>query len=215
MLINPQKNAKYRLFLNQLFDDLDFLINDLKESHKRLKEFKWAISLNYLLLNILGENLLSQFLKRKHGEEFDNYKVVSLFELKTIIIRKKIKRESIKKTRDIVSFFHNQKLNPPIFSANLYKMRKNLDLKMLFSLFGGENVSENRFNKDGTGGISFEYEDLFNDRKVSLEKKKFIKEHLESVSKTGTNCIAINKAYHWIPLHSIKWSLWKIFIIIR
>ncbi|TFG00980.1 MAG: hypothetical protein EU541_00830, partial [Promethearchaeota archaeon] len=77
MLINPDKYTEFKSFLFNLYDEIEFITQTIRSYHKRLKEYKWAIALNYLLLKVLGENELSEFIHRKYSEEFENYKLIS------------------------------------------------------------------------------------------------------------------------------------------
>jgi len=202
MLINPDKHTDYKRVLFNLYDEIDFITKQIKNFHKRLDEYKWAISLNYLLLKVLGENRLSKFLRGEYSDEFENYKLVSLFELKKNL-KKKLRRLSDSQRQKAISFFDNFLINPLVFTANLYEMRTNLDLKMLFSLFGGESITIPQYNKDGTGAIFFERSDFQGDSSVAEEKIKLLKDHLRNTSDSQIHCITLNRGYHWTPVRSL------------
>lgn len=203
MLINPDKQTDFKAFLFDLYDELEFITRHIKAFHKRLKEYKWAIALNYLLLKILGENRMSRFLNGEYPEEFENYQLISLFELKNDL-KRRLRGLSDKQAKKATSFFDNYKVNPHVFGANLYEMRTNLDLKMLFSLFGGESVKEPKFNKDGTGAICFERADFRDGSSVAEEKIELLKDHLHESNDSEIHCITLNRGYHWTPVRSLS-----------
>lgn len=203
MLINPDNHTDFKDFLFELYDNIDFITQDIKKFHKRLDEYKWAISLNYLLLKILGENPFSNFLCKEYSDEFENYQLVNLFELKNNL-KRKLRGLSDDQRQKAISFFDNFLIKPLVFTANLYEMRTNLDLKMLFSLFGGESITLPQYNKDGTGAIFFERSDFHQDSSVGEEKIKLLKDHLRNTSDSQIHCITLNRGYHWTPVRSLS-----------
>lgn len=202
MLINPDKHTDFKRFLFDLYDEIEFFTRHIKTFHKTLDEYKWAIALNYLLLKILGDNPLSRFLRSEFGDEFENYKLISLFELKKNL-KSRLRGLSDNQIRKALSYFNNFNMNQHVFVENLYEMRTNLDMKMLFSLFGGQSVSKPLFNKDGTEAIYFERADFREGSTVAEEKIKFLKNHIQKSNDSEVHCITLNRGYHWTPVRSL------------
>jgi hypothetical protein len=198
MLINPDENRALKSFLFNFFDNIKFLTTKIKKSHTRLREFKWALVLNYILIKILGNNCLSTFLHEKYTDECENYKIIGRFELRKNI-KRKLKYSPEIEAQTISLFFQHHLITPLVFLSNLYEMRTNLDLKMLFALFGGDAVINHKFNEDGTGAIFFEKADSLKGEKII-----FLKTHLQNKEEKGNRCIALNSGFHWKPLRSIE-----------
>ena len=55
MLINPEKNLKFKEFLNTLYSKIQFL------KKENSQEFKWTVVLDYILLKYVGNNLRIMF----------------------------------------------------------------------------------------------------------------------------------------------------------
>ncbi|MFO8018920.1 MAG: hypothetical protein R6U96_09815 [Promethearchaeia archaeon] len=190
MLLNPRENIKYKNFLEDLYEKIQFLMPQEK------KEFRWSVVLDYLLLKTLGDNRLTLYLEEKLNETFINYRAIMNFELKKLIKRpfRKVKRSK--------KFFEENKVNPFILRKSLYKMRTDMDLKILFSLFGGDFYPQQQQNYDGTGSLYFTPHD-FEETKKYKEKLRIMESHLETLN-SGIPCIALNMGFHWVAITEVN-----------
>ena len=75
MLINPERNVGFKIFLNDMYGKINFLMKQTRE------EFRWSVVMDYVLLKSLGNNILNQFLKRKIPESVEYYMPILLFDL--------------------------------------------------------------------------------------------------------------------------------------
>ena len=197
MLINPEEHSSYKTSLDDLFSDISFLTYSFKDHYLIYDEFRWAIALDYLLLKSLGENDLKTFLEEELKDIYLNYKPIFEFKLQDTT-SSDIKRLPETFLDLYHSFFENNLVNPFILRRSLFMMRTNVDLKILFSLFGGSFVFNEKFNTDGTGAIDF----IKEEKKTEIyeEKLDFLRTHLENPENDQRNCIALNVGSHWVAV---------------
>ncbi|MFX1258096.1 MAG: hypothetical protein ACFFAN_09565 [Promethearchaeota archaeon] len=204
MLINPEKNKNLKNFLNDLYSKISFLTSALNQDIKSIDEYKWAIVLDYILLKCCGNNTLSSFLRESLPEIFENYKQLMLFKLKNSKI-KQFKQLIPKEKEFYFSFFKNFLVNPLILRQNLFKMRTDIDLKILFFLFGGNFFPQEQEHFDGTGALYYVKEDFKSKSELFISKLNILKNHLfQNTSNNKVPCIALNKGQHWVALNSIE-----------
>ncbi|MFO8018919.1 MAG: hypothetical protein R6U96_09810 [Promethearchaeia archaeon] len=137
------------------------------------------------------------------GDTYVNYKIVST---------NKLNNENNNIVRSLpssfsnlyFSFFESYKVNPYIMRQNLQFFRTDLELKVLFYLFGGKPVQYNNELVDITGGLYFERKD-FKFRTDTAEKKLgLIEKHLNRDSERLHFPIAANFENHWVAINSIE-----------
>lgn len=179
MLINPEKNTKFKEFLDNTYEKISFL------SKQTRKEFKWSVVIDYLLLKSLGDNLLKKFLSEKIPDIVDYYMP---------IVHYKLKDENFSNTNII---------SRRILKKSLHTMREDADLKILFYLFGGNYFPQEQETYDSTRGLYFTSKDFFPNNSGFKYKRDLIKKHLESEKDGNTPCIALNFGYHWVAMNSI------------
>lgn len=194
MLLNPEKNLKVRKFL----DDFYPKVKDFYAIDQSIKEYQWSYVLDYILLKSLGNNKLSEYLFEKIPD-FETIKIYINFELKKSKDRKFGPYNEI--TNNIYeNFFESGVVHPYIIRDHLLSLKLNIELKILFYLFGGEFIPQD--SVDGTGSLFFEKKDLknLNSNTNFLAKYHTIKQH----KKRGDNfSVAINASHHWIALNSV------------
>ncbi len=203
MLINPEINLKFKKFLNSLYDEIEFLAPKSLIKRKNLNEFKWSIALDYLLLKSLGENDLTEELKKKIPILYEDYKFTFSNDLKKKVSNKlKVASKEIKGL--FSAFYKSNLVNPYILKRSLLTMRKNLELRVLFVLFGGKFHHQEHESLGPYGTIYFNKEDFVKDSKVYKNKISLMTKHLKNKKINGVSCIALNKRNHWVAIYSIK-----------
>ena len=131
MLINPEKNTKFKGFFDDTYEKISFL------NKQPRKEFKWSVVIDYLLLKSLGNNLLKKFLSDKIPNIIEYYMPIIHHELKD------------------ANFSKHNIVSKRVLKKSLHTMRTDADLKILFRLFGGKYFPQEQENSDGTGGLYF------------------------------------------------------------
>lgn len=205
MLIDPERNKRFRDFLNFVYDAIEFLLPKFSLHHHLKNEYKWSAVLDYLLLKTLGQNLLMDCVSEglsKIYESYEDYKV--LIETNLLNPRNKIYRNYPKIFQEFYnSFFDNYLINPYILEFNLYQLRTSLELKVLFILFGGKFLPQKLEFSNGKGAICFNKKDFKGTPPIYLEKLKIIENHLNSEN-DEIPAVAVNLGLHWTALDSIR-----------
>ena len=195
MLLNPEQNDQYKLFLDELYEKIQNLMSQGR------KEFRWSIALDYILLKTLGDNLIATYLKKQLKESFINYRAIMDFELKKTITRSF--RGSFKlKNKQTYEFFSRNVICHNILRKSLYEMRTDMDLKILFTLFGGTFYPQKQENPDGTGALYFTRKDF--EQGNYKNKLKIMEKHLKNPNNNFINCIALNMGFHWVAITNIN-----------
>lgn len=195
MLLNPKKHSQYREFLDDLYQKLRFLMEQRRE------EFRWSVVLDFLLLKTLGDNIFSKYLEEKLEETFVNYRAIMNFELREST-QKRFGRMFGQKHSHLHPFFDNNKVTPQILRKSLYEMRTDMDLKILFTLFGGKFYPQEQINYDGTGSLYFTNYD-FKETENYIKKLKIMENHLKNVKENNIPCIALNMGFHWVAITKV------------
>lgn len=189
MLIIPEKNLMFKKFLNELYSKISFLLK------KERNEFKWSIALDYILLKTAGKNILSEFLNEQIPD-FLNYITIMIY-----LLENESFRVSHRKSQD---FFEKNLVNSYILRRSLFSMRKNVDLNIFFSLFGGGFYPQEQEIYDGTGSLYFTRNDFNLSSPIFDAKIQILKDHLLSSENESIKCIALNKGFHWVAISSIE-----------
>ena len=179
MMINPDKNTIFRLFLEDLYNEIDFLNN------QSVKEYKYTISINYLLLKSIGNNLIKDFIREKDVELVDYYMPIIDFDISN------------------EHFSNDNLVRKRLFNEYLYTMKRNEDLKILFYLFGGKYYIQDQEIADSTRSLYFSKRD-FKNKMLYENKRKLIEDHFASASEEHQPCIALNSSYHWVAVSAIQ-----------
>ena len=199
MLIDPETHGKLRDILDRVYHDVQFLIPKLSMRVGGVKEYKWAVSLAYLLLKTLGQNPLSEFLKRE-APFFENYPIVKTHELQSSISGGSDPFQSpFSEWHD--SFFESNLVNPRVLRKNLFTMRTDVEMKILFRLFGGKFLPQEQEILDGTGALYFPKKKFKAKRDQKLEN---LREYLASSKEEWIPRIALNLGSHWVALTEVK-----------
>ena len=203
MLINPERYEKIKNYLNSLYEELDFLMPRLSLKFDLLAEFKWSVVLNYLLLKVLGGNPISQFLEEKMGDSLLNYKIIAV---------NKLNNENNRLVRSLppsfsdfyFSFFEQYKVNPYVMRQNLQFFRTDLELKILFYLFGGKPIIYENKLVDITGALYFTKNDFKRTTETSEKKMELLETHLNYEPNGAFYPIAANFENHWVAINKIE-----------
>ena len=206
MLINPEKNEKFQIFLDDLYEEIEFLIPKLSYKFRLKNEYKWSVVLDYLLLKSLGDNILNDYLTNIFPEFYEYYEDYINLTLNSLQIKKtrKIKRLPPRFKDFYNSFFDNYLVNPYIIEKNLFTMRIDMDLKVLFTLFGGKFLPQKLEFSNGKGAICFTKNDFRLGSNIFEEKFLLIKGHLQENESDNFNCIALNVGHHWTAVNFIE-----------
>lgn len=176
MLINPEKNAQLRTFLNGFYENIKFL------KKTQLDEFKWSVVVDYLILKSIFDQDLKNHIRSKDPDIIDYYFPIKLYELKSY------------------PFSRNGLLTKNVFNYHLHKWKTNNDLKILFYLFGGTYYPQPQKFPDGTGSLYFET----NSNSEAETKLEEMKTHLKMSNDNESFCIALNiRSFHWVAVNSI------------
>ena len=203
MLIDPEENSKFKKFMNDFFEEIEFLIPRLTQKGKLLKEYKWTVVINYLLLKIMGDNLLSEQLREKLPEFFlEDYQVHIIHKLKNENSRI-IRRLAQRFKNYYYSFFDSFLINPYVLERDLNTMKKDVDLRILFALFGGIYIHQTHDTLGSKGEIFFSREDFEGEGKPYSEKIQLLYEHLEKSGNKTASSIILNINSHWVSVTSI------------
>ncbi|MHA1147333.1 MAG: hypothetical protein ACTSR8_03725 [Promethearchaeota archaeon] len=203
MLINPERNQKVKIFLDQLFEDIKFLTYAFKPNYLEVAEFRWSIALGYLLLKCFGNNLISRYLSDKLGEIYDTYKLIFIQKIKNVDTSE-LRRLPIEFIELYLSFFETGLINPFVLRRELLLLREDVDLKSLFSIFGGNFYPQEQEIPDGTGALYFTKNDKKNDAANYYSKIDILKAHLANFQNGNIPCIAVNTGGHWVAVSSIE-----------
>ncbi len=197
MLINPEENSSFKQFLSNFYAKIHFLVPKLSISLRN--ELGWAVALNYLLLKSLGRNDFNDHLNR-------SLDIFEFYSITTQNILQSGNKKELKQLPELFSelffsFFENFLINPYVFSKSLFMMRTDLDLKILFSLFGGVFFPQEQESADGTGALYF----TKNDFKIKIvdHKLSILKTHLLNSKNDNIPCIALNLSAHWVAVNSV------------
>ncbi|MBD3339455.1 MAG: hypothetical protein GF353_10120 [Candidatus Lokiarchaeota archaeon] len=128
---------------------------------------------------------MNEYLNREHPEIVQYYVPITFFN---------IGDESFSKTNLVTR---------QIIKNYLYQMRTDIDLKILFKLFGGRFFPQNQEIYDGTGGLYFTEKDFKGDRDGFKAKISILSNHLYR-NNFKTPCIALNKEHHWVAIQEVK-----------
>jgi hypothetical protein len=180
MLINPEKNTKFKEFFEDAYDNIGFLCKQTR------KEFKWSVVIDYILLKSLGDDLIKEFLSEKNPDIVDVYMPIAHFMLDD----KKFSKTNIVSKR--------------IINKSLYTMREDVDLKILFYLFGGNFFPQEQETYDSTRALYFTFKDFYPNDSGFKNKLEIMKNHLQSEVIGKVSCIAINFGHHWVAVNSIE-----------
>jgi len=203
MLINPEENPQFKEFMNEFFEEIDFLVPRLTQKGRLLKEYKWSVVINYLLLKIMGDNLLSERLREVLPEFFlEDYQVHIIHKLKNENSRI-IRRLAQGFKNYYYSFFDSFLVNPYVLERDLNTMKKDVDLRILFALFGGTYSHQTHETLGSKGEICFSREDFGGERKPYSEKIQILYEHLEKAESKTVSSIMLNTHSHWVSVTSI------------
>lgn len=179
MMINPEKNTQFKVFLEDLYNQLEYLNN------QPIQEYQYSISINYLLLKSIGNNLIKEFIRKKDEDLVEYYMPIIDFD----ISNEQFSTDNLVRRR--------------LFNEYLYTMKRNEDLKILFYLFGGKYYNQEQEIADPTRSLYFSKRDFKN--KTSYEyKRKIIEDHFKNCSEVRKPCMALNISYHWVAISAIK-----------
>ena len=193
MSINPEKNFLFRTFLDDMYEKLSISF-DLKEKNRA--EFGWSFLLSYLILKSLQENVLNDFLRKKIPDRIDDYIALLKFEL--------MKRERLDKYFYDSPSFNGFSIDRNMLKLNTYKWRKNIELHLLFLLFGGEFFPQEQQIYDGTGSLYFTLEDFKDNFECRQQKFNILKDHL-MMRENGIPAILLNiTSFHWVTINDIQ-----------
>lgn len=201
MLLNPEKHDGMKSFLTEFYEQIDFLIPQLSKNPVILDEYKWSVVLNYLLLKILGQNELHEFLK-EHVDEFETHVAVKTSSYHNEEASK-LKQLPELFSELFFSFFENHLVNPYLLRTSLFSMRTDREIKILFKLFGGTFYAQDQEFPDGTGALYFTEGDFKSKPKEADNKLDILKNHLKKTTNNETFCIAVNLGFHWVAVRSI------------
>ena len=179
MLINPEKNLKFRKILERIYEKIKFLMKSNQN------EFKWSITITYLLLRSMGSNLIRDYLLEKNPEIVDYYMPIVHY-----------------KIRDN-KFYDTNKITKRILKNHLHTMREDPDFKILFYLFGGDFYPQEQEIWDGTGALYFIRNDFEQEGLNYRKKLRILDDHLKTRKDGKRNCIALNLGFHWVAVNSI------------
>lgn len=199
MLINPENHAKIMNVLDDLYDKLSFMAPETNSGKFFVSEFNWSIVIVYLLLKSLGKNVLSSIISSDWGELFDNYRIYTKHVLQDendeeIMVMPPSVRNLY------MSFFNKNKVNPYILKRFLHFMRTGIEIKILFSLFGGEFLPQQA--QDGTGALFFTKEEI--GKNAWKKKLDILQVHLTNKNGSKVPRVALNLEDHWVAVISIK-----------
>ncbi len=203
MLLNPEDNEAIKSYLNQLYGKLEFLVIRSPRVINSLDEYKWSVVLDYLLLKTLGENPISSYLYERIPDLIDVYKVESTSRLQNKTDRQ-LRRLPQSFSDFYISFFENNLVNPYILESSLYSLRTDLELKILFSLFGGKFLYQQLDSEGGSGAVYFTKKEFQTDSESWKRKVSVLENHLKKESSTSLSRIALNLGSHWVSVKSVS-----------
>ena len=204
MLIDPEENTKFKKLLNDFFEEIEFLIPRLSKKGELLKEYKWSVVLNYLLLKVMGENLLSEQLNELLPEFFlEDYQVHIIHKLNNENSR--IIRRLSQRFKDYYySYFDSFLANPYVLERDLNTMKKDVDLRVLFGLFGGEYIHQTHATCGAKGEICFSRSDFEGEGVPVSEKLQLLFDYLQKSEGKTVPRILLNLQNHWVSVTSIN-----------
>ncbi len=199
MCIMPDVNLEFKLFLDELFDNIEFHIPNLFDEIESLNEYKWSVALEYILLKCLGSNILSPLIEKKLARFYENYKILTNFKLQDR------EHEDLFFMPDYIldhyfDFFDSFLVNPYILNRSLFSMKTDKDIRMLFTLFGGKFHPHE--SPDGTGALFFTESDFKST--TSGDKLKLLNDHLNNLNEEKVPCILLNLEQHWVTVNTIQ-----------
>lgn len=196
MLLDPIKdNIELGGFIDNIWDGVKTILMTTKITKK---EFEWSYALQYLLQKTLHKNVISNYL-RKNIEYFDDEFIPHVKEHLMELRQAHINREENQIVEMYNSFFKTGLNNHFILQEHLGRMKTNVELRILFELFGYEFIPH--YYDQPTMALWFSEEEIKNlDDSVS-EKAKILKIQFERGSK-----VMWGQSYHWLALTDIQIS---------
>jgi hypothetical protein len=116
MLINPEKNLEFKLFLDKMYKYIEFQITELPSKFKELKEYKWSIVLTYVLLKCIDKNELYFYLEKTIPEIIENYATITMYTLQELDAKETQKYSKVV-LNFYLDFFTNFKINQGHFEG--------------------------------------------------------------------------------------------------
>jgi len=204
MLIDPEENTRLKAFLNDIFEEIEFLVPRLSQKGNLFKEFKWSVVLNYLLLKVIGENVFSEQLREILPEFFlEDYQVHIIHKLKNENSR--IIRRLTQRFKDYYySYFDTFQINPYVLERDLNIMKRDVDLRILFALFGGKYIHQTHETLGSKGEIFFSRDDFKGEGKPHSEKLQILYDHLQESGEKNVSRVLLNLQNHWVSVTSIN-----------
>ncbi len=203
MLINPESNEGIKSCLNELYNKLEFFVFRSPRVINSLDEYKWSVVLDYLLLKTLGENPISMYLYEHIPDLIDVYKVETSNRLQNKLDRQ-LRRLPQSFSDFYNTFFEANLVNPYVLESNLYSLRTDLELKILFSLFGGKFLYQQLDGEGGTGSIYFTKKEVQIGSESEKKKILTLENHLKQEDGNNFNRIALNLGSHWVAVQSVS-----------
>lgn len=196
MLLDPIKeNKDLAEFIDTVWEGVKTFLMAKKITKK---EFKWSYALQYLLQKALHKNVISNYL-RKNIEYFDDDFIPHVKEHLMELKQAHINREEVQIVEMYDSFFKNGLNNHFIVQEHLGRMKTNVELRILFELFGYEFIPH--YYGQPTMALWFSQEEIKSlDDSVS-EKAKILKTEFERGSK-----VMWGQSYHWLAVTDIQIS---------
>jgi hypothetical protein len=203
MLINPEKNFEVKEFLDKYYIQIDFFLPEFSKDSSALIEHKWAVVLEYILLKCIDNNILTNQLKEVLPDyEVEGYQGIKYFKLDNQNHR--LVRSLTPRFINFYStFFDNYLVNRYLLKRDLFSVKEDIDLKILFYLFGGEEVFQKQENLISEGRIYFNKDD-FKEGDLHEKKLQILYDHLEDSTEEYTNCLLFNLKNHWVAVTDIN-----------
>ena len=203
MLINPEKNIKVKDFLDKIYNQIDFFLPEFSDESLVLIEHKWAVVLDYILLKCIDNNFLTDKLKTKLPDyEVEAYQGMKGFYLNNqnhSVIRSLTPRF----VNFYNTFFESYLVNRYLLKRDLFSLKEDVDLKILFYLFGGEQVFQKQNDVVLDNRLYFSKND-FNEEELNQKKLQILYDHIEGSTDNYTNCLLFNLKNHWVAVSEIN-----------
>lgn len=198
MLLDLPQNVEIRVFLDEMWEIIAPLY---QKGFKNLKELKWAIVLQYILLKILGygnKKELYLMFNQRLSYSYEDARIINKF------TQEKYRQDLIDHHHTDEAFLYlyytelDDLLTPPIIFRNLHTMKTDIELKILAELFCYK--FDPQMAEDLTGAVYFTRKQI-SSRISQTVKTKWRK--LESWANNKENIILYGQAHHWLAIRGI------------
>ncbi len=192
MFLDPLQDENLAHFLDEAWKGISQI---MMQHNIHQKEFQWSFVLEYLLIKSLADNVIKEYIYEKQPD-YDVFSPLLSYDLAGYRQgHMEQKREYIAEEYD--NFFRTGIINQFLLTQHIGKMKTNMELKMLFELFGYEFVPY--YSDDPTCAVIFTKKEMKNPKDPDVkERLDFLKNEFNKGAR-----IMLGSYHHWVVVSNI------------